>query len=130
MLQFAYTIFYVKDVVKSIEFYEKAFGMQRKFIAPNEEYGEMLTGDTTLGFATLEMADTNIPLELEISEPAKKTLGMEIGFTATDVPAAIQQAVNAGATLVAEPKEKPWGQTVGYIRDLNGFLVEICTPMG
>ena len=24
---------------------------------------------------------------------------------------------------------KPWGQTVGYIRDIDGFLIEICTPM-
>jgi hypothetical protein len=25
--------------------------------------------------------------------------------------------------------EKPWGQVVAYVRDLNGYLVEICTPM-
>jgi lactoylglutathione lyase len=24
----------------------------------------------------------------------------------------------------------PWGQTVAYVRDNNGFLVELCTPMG
>jgi hypothetical protein len=28
-----------------------------------------------------------------------------------------------------KPKQKPWGQTVGYVHDLNGFLVEICSPM-
>jgi hypothetical protein len=28
------------------------------------------------------------------------------------------------------PTVKPWGQTVSYVRDLDGFLVEICSPMG
>ncbi len=32
-------------------------------------------------------------------------------------------------TLVVEPNTKPWGQVVAYVRDLDGFLIEICTPM-
>jgi lactoylglutathione lyase len=28
------------------------------------------------------------------------------------------------------PTKKPWGQTVAYVRDLDGHLVELCTPMG
>ena len=48
MIKFAYAILYVKDVAKSISFYEKAFGFKRKFIAPGNEYGELSTGDTTL----------------------------------------------------------------------------------
>jgi hypothetical protein len=31
---------------------------------------------------------------------------------------------------VVEPVSKPWGQTVAYVRDLDGFLVELCTAMG
>lgn len=27
-------------------------------------------------------------------------------------------------------KFKPHGQTVAYVRDPDGFLIEICTPMG
>ncbi|EIM75241.1 glyoxalase/bleomycin resistance protein/dioxygenase [Nitritalea halalkaliphila LW7] len=34
MVKFGYTILYVKDVTKSIEFYEKSFGFERKFITP------------------------------------------------------------------------------------------------
>jgi len=30
---------------------------------------------------------------------------------------------------VSEPETKPWGQTVAYVRDRNGFLVELCSPM-
>jgi hypothetical protein len=24
----------------------------------------------------------------------------------------------------------PWGQTIAYVADINGFLVALCTPMG
>jgi hypothetical protein len=24
----------------------------------------------------------------------------------------------------------PWGQTIAYVADINGFLVELCTPVG
>lgn len=39
-------------------------------------------------------------------------------------------AIEAGALAVAiaEPVTKPWGQTVAYVRDLNGLLVELATP--
>jgi uncharacterized glyoxalase superfamily protein PhnB len=42
----------------------------------------------------------------------------------------VQQSIEAGAILVAPPKQKPWGQTVAYVRDIDGFLIELCTPMG
>lgn len=28
----------------------------------------------------------------------------------------------------APPERQPWGQTVSYVRDPDGFLVELCTP--
>jgi predicted enzyme related to lactoylglutathione lyase len=54
----------------------------------------------------------------------------EIAFTTPDVAAAVERAVHAGATLVQAPERMPWGQTVAYVNDCNGFLVELCTPMG
>ena len=39
MIQFAYIILYVKNVEKSIEFYEKAFGFSRKFLASSQKIG-------------------------------------------------------------------------------------------
>jgi uncharacterized glyoxalase superfamily protein PhnB len=46
-----------------------------------------------------------------------------------DVETAYRHAVSTGAVEVKAPVKKPWGQVVGYVRDLNGFLVEICSPM-
>lgn len=42
---------------------------------------------------------------------------------------AYQNAVDAGANAVLPPIEKPLGQIVGYVRDIDGCLVEICSPI-
>jgi lactoylglutathione lyase len=129
MIQFAYTILYVTDVTRSLTFYEKAFGFQRKFIAPGEEYGELTTGTTTLSFAAIELAKKNLPNGFIESSIKGKPFGIEIGFTTKEVEKVYSEALKAGATEVEKAKTKPWGQTVAYVKDPDGFLIEICTPM-
>ena len=41
-----------------------------------------------------------------------------------------KRAESAGAKVVQEARREPWGQTTAYVTDLNGFLVEICSPVG
>jgi lactoylglutathione lyase len=129
MINFAYTILYVKDVAKSIEFYEKAFGFKRKFMAPENEYGELTTGETTLSFAAITLAKTNLPDGFVESSPNGKPFGIEIGFTTQEVEKVYDKAIKAGAIAVEKAKSKPWGQVVAYVKDPDGFLIEICTPM-
>ena len=128
-MQFAYTILYVPDVTRSIAFYEQAFGLNRKFITPDNSYGELNTGATTLSFASTELARTNLKDGFVESSNAGKPFGIEIGFTTDDVAGAYDRAVAAGAIPESPAQEKPHGQTVAYVRDIDGFLVEICTPM-
>lgn len=45
-----------------------------------------------------------------------------------DVEAAYDRAVAVGAVGVVPLTRKPWGQTLGYLRDNNGFLVEMSDP--
>ena len=126
-MKFGYTILYVKDVEQTVAFYESAFGLKRKFVHESG-YGEMDTGETKLAFASVELATSNgvpfVPANPEGPSPA-----VEVALVTQDVAGAFAVAVKAGAVPVAEPKQKPWGQTVGYVRDLNGFLIEICSPM-
>ncbi len=129
MIQFAYTILYVQDVVKSIEFYEKAFGFTRKFITPENDYGELLVGETTLSFASKSLARSNLKNGFIESSLVNKPFGIEIGFTTENVEETLLRAVQVGAIIIEDPKVKPWGQVVAFIRDLDGFLVEICTPI-
>ena len=129
MIQFAYTILYVLDVSKSIEFYEKAFGLHRKLLAPDNSYAELMTGETVLAFASHQLAKANHKGGFTKSKQTNKPFGIEIGFATKNVEDALKAALAAGAGLSEEPTVKPWGQTVAYVRDPDGFLIEICTPV-
>lgn len=128
-MKFAYTILYVRDVGRSLAFYESAFGLQRRFLHESGEYGELETGATTLSFVSNDVAKENLPGGFVPSDPALPPGASEIAFATADVPAAYERAVRAGAAGIAKPKTKPWGQTVAYVRDLDGHLVELCTPL-
>ena len=129
-MKYAYTILYVEDVTKTVEFYEKAFGFERKFITPEKDYGELLTGGTTIAFASLTLGESNLKAGFQKSAPNELPFGIELAFTTENIATDFQKAIGVGATEVEPVKEKPWKQKVGYLRDINGFLIEICTPMG
>lgn len=129
MASFAYTILYVNDVAAAVAFYTRAFGLSQAFITEDNTYAEMATGGATLSFAHHSMGDENFTAPYRRSTPGDQPLGFEIGFTTDDVQASVDAAIAAGGSLFAPMKTKPWGQTVAYIRDPEGFLVEICTPM-
>ena len=63
------------------------------------------------------------------STPNKEQPSFEIAFETNDVAASLRKALNAGATLIQDVEEMPWGQTTAYVTDNNGFLVELCTPV-
>ena len=126
-MQFAYTIIYTHNVLKSIEFFEQAFGIQRRFIVENS-YGELETGTTTLAFAAHELGADNLPNGY-IKADGTLPLGIEIALVSDDVSAAFDKAVAAGAQAIKAPMPKPWGQIVAYVRCPDGTLVEICSPM-
>ena len=128
-MKFGYTIIYVPSVEDSLAFYEKAFGFKRRFLHESGTYGELDTGETALGFAAHELADANFPSGHVSASDSKLPLGMEVAFVTSDVPAAHKKALQAGARELAKPVQKPWGQTVSYVRCPDGSVVELCTPV-
>lgn len=129
MIKLGYTILYVTNVPASIEFYELAFGFQRKFITPENDYAELITGETTLAFVSWALANSNLSRGFLASQPTGKPFGMELALVTDEVQKRMDKAVELGGTLVEPPKQKPWGQIVGYVRDRDGFLLEICSPV-
>jgi predicted enzyme related to lactoylglutathione lyase len=123
---FRYTIFYVGDVAATMQFYEKAFNLTKAFLHEAGDYGEMATGQTKLAFSSRELMHS-LGKNPSIANP--KAPSFEIAFETDDVAASLNRAVSAGAVLVMEPTLQPWGQTISYVSDLNGYLVEICTPI-
>lgn len=128
-MKYGYTIFYVADVEKTIAFYEKAFGFNRKFITPEGDYGELITGETTIAFASFELGNSNFKKGFTKIKNQEKPIGMELVFVTEEIESDFQKAIDAGAIEFEEVVQKPWGQKVGYLKDINGALIEICTPM-
>jgi lactoylglutathione lyase len=127
-MRLGYVIIYVANLEETVKFYEKAFGVSRRFVHESG-YAEMETGATALAFASEDLAANNGVVTRQ-NRPNADAAGAEIAFVTDDVPSAFAKAVAAGAVAYKEPQKKPWGQVVAYVRDSNGFLVEICSPVG
>ena len=61
-MKLGYVLIYVKDVKVVMAFYQRAFGFETKMLYEEEDrivYGELRTGETTLGFAAHSMGEAN-----------------------------------------------------------------------
>jgi lactoylglutathione lyase len=128
-MKLGYTIVYVPDVAASLQFFEKAFGLQRRFLHESGTYGELDTGETTLSFAAHELGDMNFAGGHIHADQSVQPLGFEIALVTSEVEQAHRHAVASGAKEMAAPTQKPWGQTVSYVRCPDGILVELCSPI-
>lgn len=129
-MRFRYVLLYVHDVAASLRFYERAFGLRTRFLAEGGQYGELeVDGAVSLGFVGAAQARSNLPAGFRANSLESPPGGFEVGFVVDDVAAAYAMALAAGAAPAAPPATKPWGQTIAYVRDLDGVLVELCSPM-
>jgi uncharacterized glyoxalase superfamily protein PhnB len=118
---------WVPDVAATVAFYEQAFGLTVQMTDESGSYAQMSTGETTLAFAA-ESAAAITGIEIHAHRPDQTPSAVQLALVADDVTAAYDAAVAAGAVAVVALSEKPWGQTLGYLRDNNGFLVELSSP--
>jgi uncharacterized glyoxalase superfamily protein PhnB len=123
---FRYTILYVEDVPAALKFYHVAFGFEIGFLHEGKDYGELITGETKLAFSSrslMQKLDKN-PAKAVPDRPV-----FEIALETDDVPTALARALEAGANLVQDVREEPWGQTTAYVSDPDGYLIEVCSPV-
>ncbi|GGK22463.1 VOC family protein [Salinarimonas ramus] len=125
-MKLKYTILYVENVAETLAFYERAFGLTRGMLHPSGDYGELATGETTLSFSSRSLM-RSLGKDPAAPDPARPTF--EIAFETTDVDAAYARAVEAGATASQPPRREEWGQVTSYVKDPDGYLVEICSPV-
>lgn len=127
-MKFSGVILYVPDVRRTLAFYERAFGLKTRFLTPGGEFGDVHTGSLLLGFASIEQSGRNWAGGARTTDPAQAPPAFEIGIETDDVAGVVKRAVDAGATVLAAPEAKPWGQTVAFLRDPDGHVVEVATP--
>jgi predicted RNase H-like nuclease/predicted enzyme related to lactoylglutathione lyase len=103
---------HVRDFAASAWFYREAFGVDLRSGQPPEPHAEVSWHEGAY-------------LHLALFPPNPEvTRNVEIGFHVDDLDAAHARAVAAGAEVVREPQDEPWGRTSAY-RDPDGNLVTL-----
>lgn len=131
-MKLGYLIIYVADVKATMDFYTRAFGFETKMVYEQDgavDYGEMKTGETVLAFASHSLGQMNLQGLYQKSALEKEPFGYELALVSENVMADYEKALIEGALPVSPPKEKPWGQTVAYVRSIEGTLIELCSPI-
>ena len=80
-------------------------------------------GESDIGLGRL----TDAPLHGRPQRPAAGHR-IELCVYVDDVDAAVAAVRSAGATIVAEPADQPWGERVAYVEDPDGNLVMLTAP--
>ncbi len=126
-MKFAYTVIWVDDVVKTVEFYEKAFGLVRRTLVDKGQsiWAEIETGNTTLAFSSSSEAQKLFPGGCHHNDATQPPALIQISFITPDVGSAYMRAIGAGAKTLDAPKTQPGGQTIARVRDPNGVLVSL-----
>jgi PhnB protein len=115
----------VEDAAEAIDFYKRAFGAK--------ERGRMHGPDGKIAHAEIEVGDSLIMLSDPFPQASTKP-PKELGGTSAslfvyseDVDAAVQKAVDAGATLTMAVEDMFWGDRFGSVQDPFGHTWGIAT---
>lgn len=129
-VSFGYAIFYVDDVGETLRFFENAFEMKTQLEFPENDYGELETGATTLAFVSIGLANSNLEAAGGFRVPGGgQPCAASVTLVTDQVEDAVAKAVAAGARSYVDPVEKPWGQTVAYVLGPSDLLIELATPV-
>jgi hypothetical protein len=77
-MRLGYTIIYVSDVAEAVEFYERAFGIEREFVHEAGVYAQMSTGETKLAFTSHALGATAVPVAYTPFDPGQPPAGVEL----------------------------------------------------
>jgi lactoylglutathione lyase len=125
LVELPYVIFYVKNIPNLLVFYKEAFNLSPSFVHESGHFAELISGAVTLAFRSEEMAASSLPQKFQNNCSDSLLQAFEISFHTKDVNALHERAIKAGATNIAFPHMKPWGQKAANVRDPAGILIEI-----
>lgn len=102
----------VDDVALATRLLSRAYGW--RVLTDEPEFGE------------LDAGGLRIMLSREAMVPWGRTDGVVLHHYVDDVAAAVGQAVEAGAELIAGPLQTDWGTEAAYLRGPGDLLVDVC----
>ncbi|WP_226655529.1 VOC family protein [Leifsonia sp. LS1] len=111
----------VDDLAASLALYRDVLGLAELYTANDVAMLTTDPGDRT-------GAETQVLLHRRTPTPGDA--GVAISFGVTDVDAATTAAVAAGAVLVDAPADQPWRERQAVLRDRDGHLLCLVSPLG
>ena len=119
----------VDDLEKSLHFYRDGLGLPTQGIIGSEfEHGAVaffsLQANLKLALYPRQSLSTDSGLPLGTPSALEFSIGHNVS-SKTEVNQVMEQAKNAGATIVKSAQDTFWGGYVGYFQDPNGHLWEI-----
>jgi len=112
----------VRDVDKTISFYERAFGFEKGYAVPDKT-GKTVHGDLKYEGSTVVMLGREGAMGCPCKSPATSNADCPINLYVycSDVDELYRRAKAAGATVVSEPADMFWGDRVATLKDPEGY---------
>ena len=110
----AFPVITVTDLPAAIEFYRDGLGFTEHFRFPAE-------GDPV--FVTLRLGSSELGIGADV------TAGYELCVYADDCDEAVARLRTAGAEIVAEPADQPWGERLARAVDPGGQRLMIVSKL-
>ena len=111
------------DVDALVAFYSAVTGLPARWSTP--DFAELVTPVGTLAIASTR---TLALFGEDIARPAAND-SVIVEFLVDDVDAAHERLVAAGRAVVQEPTTMPWGNRSLLLRDPDGTVVNLFTPV-
>ena len=121
-MKLASTRLVASDLKAMVGFYEMVTGQTAEWLAP--VFAEIVTPSATLAFGS---AETVALFKEGSAEPAANRTAI-IEFQVDDVDAEFSR-LRDKVEVVHEPKMMPWGNRAAQLRDPEGTLVGLYTPV-
>jgi uncharacterized glyoxalase superfamily protein PhnB len=115
----------VRDAVKAIEFYKKAFGAKERFVLPGPD-GRTMHAEIQIGDSVVMLADES-PQMGALSPESRGGATSVLMMYSDDVDKLFEQAVKAGGTVRLPLHDAFWGDRYGQVTDPFGHHWALAT---
>jgi lactoylglutathione lyase len=118
MFREMFPIITVRNLDRALEFYRDALGGEVSYSFPPEGEGDPVN-------VTLRLADTQLGLGVDPNFTGPAVQSMELCTYTDDCDAAVAHLRAAGAKVLEEPADQPWGERMAWVADPDGYRLMI-----
>ncbi len=122
----------VEGGLDAIDFYERAFGAEKVTVMMAKDGKRVMHAELEVNGAALKLSDSFPEMPSGMAAPGTAggtSIVLHLDFKKPkQVDEAIEQAVNAGATLTMPPHDTFWNARYGRVRDPFGHVWALHAP--